>query len=242
MPWTLIIMLIIVLVYLVYWFFIEPLLVEKFRLLKKFRFHLDVFVTTVFLCTALVFAGIQFWIVALILSLISASIIVSISFVNTRKVEGEELPVDLKEKDLLLWEGEIVEVRSTGGGIVRAISEDGAWYIPLKLLLQRGFKRVRKVLPNKVVFSLFFPIELYINLTRKLEEFLKTSTNVLVSPPFKIEFVSLAINEVEIKVTFFTEDFRSENLFWDEFFAFLEKEQLSINRLAKYGETQSYGW
>jgi hypothetical protein len=242
MPWTVLYILFVLLIYLLYWFLIEPIIFTKSPAAKRVRLQINGFTTAVFLSVEFAIAGVEVWVIILFFSLISMAVLISATLVLSRKEEQEEFPMDLKERDLILWEGEAVEIRSIGKHLIRAISENGEFHIPLKMLTQKGFRKLRKVLPKKVVFSLFFPLELYVNLTRKLQEFLKASTNVLVSPLYTIEFVSIALNEVEIKVTFFTEDTRSENQFWEEFFAFIEKEQLSINRLVKHGETESYRW
>jgi hypothetical protein len=242
MLWKVVAILLLLLFYIMFWLLAEPILIPKSGNLKQFRFHFDLFITLVFLCAALLIIGLPAWVIVIFFGTVVSSQVVGISYLAKKKEEMEHYNLDLKERDLIEWNGEIYEVRNLGKKFVRAVSEKGEVNIPLELLSKSGFKKLRKVLPRKVVFSIFFPVELYLQFVRKLEEFLKDSTYVLVSPSFAIEFVSVAINEVEIKVTFYTENLTSENRFWEEFFAFIDKERLSINRVLKHGEDKSYWW
>ncbi|MDI6850977.1 MAG: hypothetical protein QMD82_03450 [bacterium] len=242
MPWKIIIILLLLLLYALFWFLVEPVFASKSSFLKQFRFHFDLFVTLVFSSVVLLLVGLPAWVVVILLGMVVSSEVIGISYLSRKKEEIEQYRLELKEKDLIEWNGEIYEVRNLDKRFVRAVSEKGEIYIPLELLYKEGFKKLRKVLPRQVVFSVFFPVELYLQFVRKLEDFLKNSTFVLVSPSFSVEFVSLAINEVEVKITFYTENLTSENQFWEEFLAFLEKERLSINRLLKHGEVKSYWW
>uniref|UniRef100_A0A7V3ZZQ6 Uncharacterized protein n=1 Tax=candidate division WOR-3 bacterium TaxID=2052148 RepID=A0A7V3ZZQ6_UNCW3 len=242
MPWRTIIILLLLLLYILFWFLVEPVFISKRPVLKQFRFHFDLFVTLVFFSAVLLVVGLPVWVVIILFGIVVSSQVIGISYLTKEKEEIEQYRLELKERDLVEWNGEIYEVRNLDKKFVRAVSEKGEIYIPFELLYKQGFKKLRKVLPRQVVFSVYFPVELYLQFVRKLEDFLKNSTCVLVSPSFSVEFVSLAINEVEVKITFYTENLASENQFWEEFLSFIEKERLSVNRVLKHGEDKTYWW
>jgi hypothetical protein len=237
--WKWVVIILLVPVFAIYWLVLEPVIVAKNEKVRKFRLHLGILVSIVFLSALLLLLGVNPSSVLLFDSIISLGVIVSASLV---KEDEKEVKIGLREKDLILWEGENVEVRKVGKQFIEAISESGEFVIPIEAIRHKGIKKLRKVLPRKVEFSLFFPVEIYSNLLSKLGDFLKVSTYVLVSPEFRIEFISVALNEVEVKVTFFTEDLNSEQAFWEQFFDFLDKEKISINRILKHGHGQAHWW
>ncbi|MGB9823875.1 MAG: hypothetical protein ACPLN0_03875 [Candidatus Hydrothermia bacterium] len=239
MNWRLVVIILLAPVFAIYWLVLEPVIVSKNEKVKKYRLHLGILVSVVFLSALFLLLGLNPSSVLLFVSIISLGVIISASLV---KEEEKELKIGLKEKDLILWEGENVEIRKVGKQFIEAISESGEFVIPVEAIKNKGIKKLRKVLPRKVEFSLFFPVEIYSNLLAKLRDFLKESTYVLVSPEFRIEFISVALNEVEVKVTFFTEDLTSEQAFWEEFFDFLDKEKLSVNRILKHGHGEAHWW
>ncbi len=239
MNWKWVVIILLVPVFAIYWLVLEPVIVAKNEKVRKFRLHLGILVSIVFLSALLLLLGVNPSSVLLFDSIISLGVIVSASLV---KEDEKEVKIGLREKDLILWEGENVEVRKVGKQFIEAISESGEFVIPIEAIRHKGIKKLRKVLPRKVEFSLFFPVEIYSNLLSKLGDFLKVSTYVLVSPEFRIEFISVALNEVEVKVTFFTEDLNSEQAFWEQFFDFLDKEKISINRILKHGHGQAHWW
>lgn len=240
MDWKLIVLILLIPLYALYWVAIEPLLILKNKGVKRYRLQIGLTTSLIFLDALLLLLNVAISSVLIFSGIVILGILSSINLLF--KEEEESVKVDIKERDLILWEGENLVVKSVGKNFIMAISESGEYMIPVQALLIRGVKKLRKVLPRKVEFSLFFPVEIYTNLLKKLEDFLRNCTHVLVSPEFQIEFVSVALNEVEVKVTFFTENLKSEQAFWDEFFNFLDKEKLSINRISKHGEGQTHGW
>lgn len=240
MNWKLIIMILLIPLYALYWVAFEPSLILKNKKVKRYRLQIALMTSLVFLDILLLLLNVAINSVLIFSGLVILGILLSINYLF--KEEEESVKIDLKERDLILWEGENLVVRSVGKNFIMAISESGEYIIPVEAVLQRGIKKLRKVLPRKVEFSLFFPVEIYTNLLKKIEDFMRNCTHVLVSPEFQVEFLSIALNEVEVKVTFFTENLTSEQAFWDEFFTFLDKEKLSINRISKHGESETYGW
>lgn len=228
-------------IFALYWALIEPILLSKYKGFREYRVTTSALVFFVFATLWLFLINVPSEWVVLFAGLSLASVLLSYSILALRKKE-EEIKLDLREKDLILWDGEVVEIRSVGNNVVKAISENGEYIIPIAVLKDRAVKKLRKILPQKVTFSIYFPVEIYTPFVNKLKEFLNQSTSVLVSPPYGIEFVSVALNEVELKVSLFTENLDAENRFWEEFFTFLDKEKLSVNRILKHGEVETDRW
>ncbi len=242
MPWKIIIFLLMVLIYVLFWFLIEPYVFSKHKNLRPHRFYFGVLVTIIFISCALLLTEIPVWGILIFSGLVFAALIVSLSLNTLKKKDDVEGPVDLKERDIIEWRGEIYEVRKIDKGFVRAIYQSGEILIPLKALVNEGYKKLRKVLPRKISFSIFFGVDFYLPFSKKMEEFLRQSPYVLSSPTYSLEFGSLAINEVELRITFYTESLRTENEFWSEFLEFIEREKLSINRLVRHGESKTDWW